>query len=249
MKKIILLSATIFCLYYAVFAQKDNQSLFSQANNHFMHGQFTLARENYEKIEDKNPAVWQNIGNCFFNEKKYANALVCWKRAQFGASWKQLGQIFSSEILALKALRLPLDPWWKYEIKRIIMITPILAWQIILFVLLCYLFIVSSRYWYISSFVSRKHKETGFVLFGILICCAIWYGQTRIFKKGRAIVVKEKVMVHAGPEKTFHSKYQLPIGSQLCVIGREQGMDNVVYKTELGKTERGWIVPDFIEIV
>ncbi|MCX5924199.1 MAG: hypothetical protein NTZ68_02140 [Candidatus Dependentiae bacterium] len=249
MKKIILLSSVVFFLYYAVFAQKDNQSLFSQANNHFMHGQFTLARESYEKIEDKSSAVWQNIGNCFFNEKKYANALVCWQRAQLNASWKQLGQLFSSEVLALKALRLQPNFWWQYEIKRMVMVIPKLAWHILLFLLLAYILLISSRYWYISSLVSHSHKATWFALFGIMICCMIWYGQARIFKKGRAVVVKEKVVVHAGPEKTFHIKNKLPMGSQVCVIGREQGMDNVVYKTELGKTECGWIVPDFIEIV
>ncbi len=249
MKKINIYKILLLFLSGVITAQTDSQSLFSQGNNDFMQGQFALARQSYEKIEPKNSVIWQNIGNCFFNEKKYQWALVSWKRAQIGATWKQLGQLFSSERMALAALHILVDAEWKYEIKKIIMSIPTLAWQIILLILLCYVLVVSSGYWYISKFLSRKKQKTWLVLFCIVLCCMIWYAQSLIFKKGKAIIVKEKVIVFAGPEKTFHSKGQLPLGSQIDVLGSTQDMNKIAYLTENGKKERGWIISDSLELI
>ncbi len=68
--KIVILSSIIvaFCLRMHG-AHLETQELFAQGNNQFLKGHFALARESYAKINKKSCVVWQNIGNCFFNEK------------------------------------------------------------------------------------------------------------------------------------------------------------------------------------
>lgn len=252
---------SIFCLpMYALVHDLKNktkdQELFIDGNSHFLSGRFGLARESYLKINEKSLVVWQNLGNCFFNEKNYAQALVCWKRAEYGASWKQLSDIFDSEKKALVALHLPLPTLLHDTLKKIVILIPKLFIQVLLFLMLIMLLFFFYSCWSWSSLyivISYNYKVAWILMLGIIGCSLLWFGKERVFKQGIAIVVKEKVIAYAGPEKSFHPLFQLPLGATVQVVSnilkedqnlQDQNMHKIYYNRHYG-----WIEYSFVEIV
>jgi len=256
-KTIIGVIIVLFCFQVHGAAQLESQELFAQGNEKFLQGRFALARESYLKINNKSSSVWQNIGNCFFNEKKYAQALVCWKRAQISATWHQLDQLFTAEKKTLSLLKLPVSSDVYYGVKRIILIVPKLLIQILLFLMLSLLLLFLYRCWSWStvySLMSCNYMVAWFFMIGIMSCSVFCWSKDEICKQGQAIVIKEQSVVYAGPERSFHKKTQLPLGYQIDVLELDRNMYKVMYRQMLdekhvGKRQVGWVESDSVEIV
>ncbi|MCX5923698.1 MAG: hypothetical protein NTU89_04000 [Candidatus Dependentiae bacterium] len=233
-----------------------NQEFFVNGNNHFLHGNFAMARESYLKINEKSSVVWQNIGNCFFNEKNYAQALICWKRSEYGASWKQLGDIFRSEEKALIELRLPVPSIWHDVLKKILILMPKMLIQFLLFLMLILFLSFFYRCWSMSFLyivVSCNYKVAWFLMLGIIGCSILWFGKEQVFKERTAIVIHEKVVAYAGPETSFHQLFQLPLGATVHIVSNclpkdqkslDQNMHKLSYNGQLG-----WVKSGSVEIV
>ena len=64
-----------------------DEELFLHANKCYEKQECDKALELYQSMNCKGPAAWYNMGNCCYQLDNYVDAMVCWKRAQRGASY------------------------------------------------------------------------------------------------------------------------------------------------------------------
>lgn len=245
MKKIVFLIS--FFMMQSVISATD-QECFLQGNTCFLQGQFDQARQHYLAVADKNSAVWHNLGNCYFNEKNGVQALVCWKRAQRGASFNQLGQLFDAQQQVLEGLQCPCDGIFIRGVKRVILGFPLILMQIILLLL----FIIFVRLFYqcvmnrnSQSYASScKKRYFILLLFSIVVMMLFIAAHRKFLLEKEAVIMQQKVAMHIGPETNFPQKTTLPLGCVVQVIDEQQGMIRVTcpYGT-------GWVVRDMVEII
>jgi tetratricopeptide (TPR) repeat protein len=61
---------------------QNNQEIFLQANQAYQKNDIANATALYESITNKGVAVCLNLGNCYYHQERFVDALVCWRRAQ-----------------------------------------------------------------------------------------------------------------------------------------------------------------------
>jgi hypothetical protein len=69
------------------------QETFLKGNAAYVAGNCEEALKLYQLIEPKGPAVWYNMGNCYFRMNKFPEAIVQWSRAQKNASWRDFSML------------------------------------------------------------------------------------------------------------------------------------------------------------
>jgi tetratricopeptide (TPR) repeat protein len=62
------------------------QEVFLKGNVAYLAGNIDGALKLYQTIDPKGPAVWYNLGNCYYRIGNYPEAIVAWRRAQKDAS-------------------------------------------------------------------------------------------------------------------------------------------------------------------
>jgi len=240
-KKILSLFMFVVC---AVKVLCDDKQTFEYASDAFVQGDWSQALQLYKKIEHKNSAVWQNMGNCQFNLEQYSQALVSWKRAYAGIRYRQIATICESENRAYQKLDLPRRSSWDCWIQKIVLIIPFMLLKLIFFILLCSLFGILYRCWRWSDVSRRDRRGLLLITLGSVLCGLILYGRALILHKDQAIVVKPDVLVYAGPERTFHIVEKLQPGTLVHVIQHKQGMYQIRQQAV-----NGWIVQDTLECI
>lgn len=224
------------------------QELFLQGNCNFCDGNFEQARQCYELIPHKNSVVWQNLGNCYYNENNGAKALVCWRRAQKDAGFNQLEQLFESEQLVLKKFDCPCDGIFMRGVKKIILGMPKVLLQLLL-ILLLLLFL----YWFYQCLVNKSNayqllpcrkRYMLLLVLSIVIFLLLLGAKEKFLKEKQGVVIHDKISVHAGPERSFHKKIELPLGYIVQVVDEKEDMMKVV--SDKGS---GWVISTDVEIV
>ncbi len=224
------------------------QEYFLQGNKYFYDGDFAQARVCYEKIPAKSCSVWQNLGNCYYNEQNLVKALACWKRAQRGASYTQLGQLFETERLILEKFNCPCDGIFIRGVKRTILALPMLLLYsllvslLVLFILLFYQCIIKRRLSY--KMLSCKNRYLCLLILGVVVLLLLIAAKEKFTKEKQGVLTHQKVVVYAGPETSFHQKSVLPQGHLVQVVDEYPGMCKIVHPSS-----SGWITSDSIEIV
>lgn len=223
---------------------QSNQELFLQGNNYFLKGNFNKACDCYEQISEKNSAVWHNMGNCFFNEKNNIQAIICWKRAERNASFRELGKLFNSQSKAFEQMHLSYDGFVMQKIKQVCMIVSVIQLKILLLVFLL-LFLYVCYYCFLQSKrLSCKKRYIIGLLLGIMSMVFALYLKEKWLHKKEAIIIHEKVPVYIGPEVTFSQKTILPLGCVVEVLEEKQGMIKIIYPQVCG-----WVSSQNVEIL
>lgn len=246
-QKIISIVLIMFGMLIRTEGVVSNQMLFDQASECARRGDFVQACTMYDHIQPKNSVVWHNMGNCCYKQKNYVKALVYWKRAQRHATFRELGQLFESEKKALKDLGVAVPAWWQYEWLRCMTLIPTIALQLLLLVFLILLCILMYRV--SNNSIKYNKKRTLFLIIGIVIISFLWVFKNRTLEKKRAFVVKESVLVYAGPEKFFHKISELPRAVEVEVVQNRQAMSQILVHKHDGSQLLGWIDSDCIEVV
>lgn len=224
------------------------EELFLQGNKYFLEGQFQKAREVYEKISKKNNVVWHNIGNCYHNEENYPKALVCWKRAQLGANFEQLGELLEQERLVLEKYNLNQNSFVMRQIRRVVLALPqlyiqiILLFAFILFLILFYQLYLQKKK-LLQQLASMK-KYFIFLILSIVILIFLLMLRAQLIQEKQGVIMQENVSVHVGPEKSFHQKLTLPTGCMVQIVDEKQDMLKITCVQG-----SGWISSDSIEII
>lgn len=226
----------------------SNEELFLKGNDYFFKGNFKKALDCYEQISEKSSTVWLNMGNCFFNEKKNVEAVICWKRAERNASIGQLGKLFELEDKAFEQLRCPCYKGFGRKFKQVLMGASVIQLQLILLMFLLlflyffYYCFTKSKFYFHTSLNKRIYM---FVLILGTVCMILILNiKEKYSHKKEAIVLQEKVAVYIGPEITFSQKTILPLGCVVEVLEQKQNMLKIV-----SAQETGWILSDNVEIL
>ena len=72
--------------FQMVFAGNAEEA-YLKAQAAYQSGDIAKALSLYQSINPKGPAIWYNIGNCYFHQENFPEAIVAWRRAQKNLSW------------------------------------------------------------------------------------------------------------------------------------------------------------------
>lgn len=246
------MNKTFVCLFFITIAQFSYaippQELFLQGTKFFYDGDFKQAQDCFEQLPYRNATVWQNIGNCCYNQQDQARALICWKRAQKQATFNQLDQLFESERLILQTFDCPCDGIFMRGVKKIILTLPKLllyVWLLVLLILFISLFyqcVMQSKD--LKSLLPCKKGYFLLLIMSIVICMLLIAAKEKFTREKQGVLIHQKVMVYTGPESSFYQKMTLPEGYLVDVVDEDKSM----YKISCPKGS-GWILASDIEIV
>lgn len=242
MKKIILFSL-LFCL--KVFPTIPVQESFLQGNQHFLKGQFDQAIACYDKINDKNFVVWQNLGNCYFNQNDIAKAVVCWRRAHKGAGYRKLRQLLEAEKAALQKISdQAVEPVSK--VHQFLRLIPKLLLQLLLFILLLsFIFMFYKYVWHGQGSLSSQNKATfGLLLLAICLFFGLIIFKEKVIRQKLGVVMQSNSSVYVGPETTFSQRCLLHEGVVVQIVKKDSNMYKIVTDQDVG-----WIHSDLVEVI
>ena len=165
-------------------------------------GDSTKALSLYQSIEPKGPGVWYNIGNCYFCQEKFPEAIVAWRRAQKGISWSDYK--ITEQYIAGAYNRLGID----YSTSGIKVLysflfwlmshISLLIWQLLF--LICWFFCLLLFHRLLSQKKYFKLALLSLLACAVaIICYARYYNQT--YPLG--IVTKKSISVYAGPGRDY----------------------------------------------
>jgi tetratricopeptide (TPR) repeat protein len=232
----------LFFIFHLIQSSQD-QELLNQASSFFLQGKFSQAREIYEKIQSKDSAIWNNIGNCFFNEKDYLKALICWKRAENGATFNQLKKLYDSENTVLENMSCYHENNFLQIIKQIILGSSKLFLQFLLLILLTiFLFICYKNIYKQKSFNFKKRYFL--LLIAIFSTLLILISKQKLIYEKCAVVISAKATTYIGPETTFPQKDTLSLGNIVTILDKKSEMTKVK-----SHKSSGWIKNENIEII
>lgn len=199
---ILLICLLISCSKHVVAGNLEE--IYLKAHAAYQAGDSAKALSLYQSIEPKGPAIWYNMGNCYFNQQQYADAIVAWRRAQKNLPWsdyKKLEQYIGDSYNALGVAYstsgltnlINFFLWLIYTVSLFI-------WQLLFLVLWIFLL------WLLPRFIVQKRylKLIGFCLITLAaggICFARYYNQRYPY----GIVTKKTISVYAGPGRDYAS--------------------------------------------
>ena len=232
----------IICMTVQIQCAQDQQPLFAHAHELFSQEKYQDAFNVYQRVQDKEFAVYYNMGLCCLRQNKKTEALLFFKRAeQKATSYKELTLI--QELLDLNAgIDAQAKGWYEQLAifcKKVILATPIIIFQGFILLGLLLLIICWYMRWY-------KKNKMGWILFLIfwLIFYYTWLCRLDFMQQKYAVVMKEVVPVFSGPNTSFYKKADIT-ESQLVKITDQR--DNY-YKIKLDRLV-GWVEDNSIELV
>ncbi len=239
MKKNIVITCLIF---FGINFFADDQSFFQKAQYKFAQEKWEESLLMYQKIENKNSLVWQNIATCLFHQQQYAEALVAVKRSSIHASFKQLHDLENLEKKIDQQLHIqPLSDFC-FVVRKILYCIPLLLLQIIFLVILIQVFLMLLRRWRWNDCTRQEKRFLKKLIIVLSVCTALWYAKTLFFLNDKAIVIKSDAMVYAGPDESFHDFEKLQLGIEVKIMKKQKNMYHI--KTQ---TFSGWVNADVLE--
>jgi len=230
------------CIASALSAGGDEE-LFLRGNKYYAQKDYDNALHTYDMISKKGRAVFYNMGNCFFRKEDYSRALVCWSRAEIGATPHEYNVIKRNKSLVLKKLgKHKEQSLWYKVFESLYVIMPYIS-----LLLLQLLFLVC---WWFFIFVMCK-KQTGIrKVARSVVCVFIVFFATMLGvrytqeKDNQAIVIKKEAMLFAGPDKSFHQLSPIAYADSARVKEAREGWYKIQYAYMIG-----WVEADVIQII
>lgn len=218
--------------------QEEN---FLRANKAYKEKEYKQALELYQSIRPKGPAIWENIGNCFYALGDYAQAIIAFKRAEFG-TLKQCKTIQQKINAVYHKLDYPIESnWLEYAytyIKCMISGISLLSLQL-LFLLLWFIFFFCIY----KGRQGKKYRMISALLFGVLVVIGV---MTLVKYKEHmqqiGIVLPKTTEVFAGPDKNFYQLGSLNRAQEINIQDERSGWYKIQYKKITG-----WVRADAIE--
>lgn len=198
----------------------------------------------YESINPKGPAVWYNIGNCYFNQEKFPEAIVSWRRAQKNLSWtdyKKIEQYIQDSYNAMGV---------NYETDGITALKNFFAWSsskislliLQLLFLACWFFLL----WLLPQLIAQK-KYVQVIALCMITAATATLCYVRYHKQNYpyGIVIKKTISVYAGPGRDYAP---LATAQTLDIMRLQLQRDNwlKVYARQFGY---GWVHADDLALI
>ena len=208
------------------------QETFLKGNAAYLAGNIDDAIKFYKSMEPKGPAVWYNLGNCYYGNGDYPQAIVYWSRAQKDAPWRDNTMLESYIVQAYDQLGIAHDVSLMTSmhilIKRVSALFSMFVLQILFlccFVLLFYL-LRCKRYYIVTVLSSLV------IIIGVL--CIVKYREQ---KYPYGIVTKSSISVYAGPGQDYARLTEARMLDRVRVYESRDGW----LKVKINQFGYGWI--------
>lgn len=212
------------------------QETFLKANAAYQAGNIDASLKLYQSIEPKGPAVWYNLGNCYYHMGNYPEAIVAWSRARCDASWHDRTTLDAYIAQSYEALGMGQQQSFMMLLyARILDVASICSLLLLqLLFLLCFvalLFLLprllrQSRY-YVITIVSVIT-----ILIGLL--CIVNYREQ---KYPQGIVTKNSISVYAGPGQDYARVTEAKMLDKMRVYESREGW----LKVHFAQFGYGWV--------
>lgn len=220
-------------MLWTPFACATRQEQFLKAHLLYDKQDYAAALQAYDAIDDKDSAVWYDMGNCAYHLTQYDNALLYWRKAERGApaalqkhiayNIKQAAQ-YVSDVAIKHPHSIAHNTWMRYVMPH-----SLLFWQIIFLTLFAVCMLMFGYYF----FAARGLLMSVLVL--LLFFAGIALYTRRHFFVQRYAVVMQTADIFVGPHKKYHTITQVPAGSEVTIIEwRDDGWHKVRYHKVVG---------------
>lgn len=200
---------------------RDVQETVLMAHKLFEQGQIDQALELYDSIEKKGAATWYNKGMCYYKKGDYLNALVCWKKAERDARWGELPDIQYNIDQAYKELNIQPDNTFIHSLYRRVMrylsLLTFYGWQLLFLAEWMLLLLLAAR-----LARGRRYGMLSILSLLVVLLAAALYMKHDICNTQYGIVVKNNLVVYAGPDKAFHELGNLTRAYQITVCENQE---------------------------
>jgi len=243
-KNIIMKTFIIILLFFsAIIIARNDEEFFLRGNTYYAHHDYDNALQSYDMMSKKGRAVTYNMGNCFYHNNDYAQALVYWCRAQNGATPSEYAIIEKNKEHVLKKINKTIDQSVMCIVKNFINgIMPhcsLLFLQLLL-LFFCSLFVV---------LLSRKHNSyvrgglicLYFVIVIIAVMVSVCYSKSGVTY---AIIVKRDAVLLCGPDKDFHVLSPVAYAHEVIVKESREGWHKIGYADSIG-----WVEASVIQVI
>lgn len=225
----------------------SDEELFLQGQLHYQAADYAQALSCYQLMKNKGKAAFYNMGNCYTYLKSPVDALVCWYRAQKGASYQDYDALETSIKDLRHEVRTGECSIYGYGrvqrfFNRAFSPYSLLSMQLLL---ICF--------WYLFFLLLRYYKRSVlFLLYLICILMGIFFVSGGVWFKSKqqwyrhAVVRSEQASLFSGPDTKYHVLFSVRLIDELQVCEHIPGWCRV----QAGDgTKAGWIEEGDIEIV
>jgi len=236
MRKIVLL---VFLFSHVLCVARSTEETFLQANRCYQEKKYEEALDLYNSIEKKGTAAWQNMGNCAYKLNKHVDAFVYWRRAQRGASKKELNDIRTNIAVVKEFLGKTEEiDWFENFTENLLSRFSLFSYQLTFLI-----------FWLLFAFVMFfvKYKKT--VFFALLFPLTVVLGVV-LFAKYKttvhpcAVVTKPSTTLLAGPDQGYHVVGKIGVADEVSILETRKKW----CKIKAGSLA-GWTLVDTLEVV
>jgi tetratricopeptide (TPR) repeat protein len=231
---------TIFWIICLVFVQcsPTAQENFLRANAAYNKDDFKSALASYQLIDNKGAAVWYNMGNCYYHQERYSDALVSWKRAlkNGGAFLQSMVDRNCQNVYQKLGITLPTS-FFNFLTQTINSFS-LMQWQMI-FLIFVYIFL--------GLFIYLQRKKRFFTqLFFLILVCLNGTGLGIKYWMSTYViaVVKHESYLVAGTDERFSKLGSLEVGHEVIVKEKRDQWSKIESN---GQT--GWVLAENIEYI
>jgi len=220
-----------------------DEELFLRGNKYYAQKDYDNAIRSYDMMSKKGRAVLYNMGNTYFHQGDYAQALVYWSRAQIGATPQEYHLIARNKEHVFTLIGTSSEPSVQLTIIKLLhgIIPYVSLFLLQLFFLICWcVFLFSAR---------KKHMRIKKTILSCLCCFMVLSGAllgvyytNRCTQSG--IVIKKEAQLFAAPNKGFHSLCPLVYAHDVTVKETREGWYKIRYADMIG-----WVEADVIQII
>ncbi len=222
---------------------RNMEELFLRANKCYETNDIEQALTLYQSIDQKGPATWYNMGNCFYKKDDYPHALVCWKRAERDATLSELSTIEHNigilEQKSGKSSQQGMFVTGYRSIKKYVSLLSLTVVQVSFLIMLIVLL----------SFVKRLIRTKRYSILTLLLGITTILAAVLIIKYAMqtcyvGMVMQPTISVLAGPNEQYHIVGSLDAMTELVVQEQREGWMKV-----LSSAIVGWVPVGTVEIL
>jgi len=220
----------IFIILIGTSACAQNwQEQFLQANKLYQEGDVATAYSLYDEIEHKGSAVWFNMGNCLYHMGEYVQALVCWKRAQMGATLAERSHILTNIGLLHDQIAVDKQTNLWFSLQAAINRIPLALWQLLLICLwILFLLIVLWLY------RMKRYDIITFFVVILLICVFVIWTKYSMRMRSDGIILQQDLALRSGPSHDCYQMAALDSGVFVAITGECDGWCQVTRGATIG---------------
>jgi len=226
---------------------------YAQGNSEYQKGNYALAEQSYRQIVDSgvnSGAVYYNLGNACFKQKKLGEAIYYWEKAQQSAPADRdiRENLELANLMIVDRMETRPDPLPMRLLSAIPGLLTIKQGSWLVFAL----FVVANLLF--SGYLLAKNSRHSFralmasilaaFLFVVFACSLSWKIYERDYRKN-GIVIEPKADVRSGPGSENVSVFTIHEGMNVRVLGSAGGW----YQISLPNGWNGWLPQSSIRVL